>query len=140
MTMARPPSPPSPKGVATDPPRSTAVQAAAVLAEGAHEYGWFGGRANELDDQRHVAFPVHSAAAEQDRLSFRFDWKGAIVSGRLYGRSFTGTWRQSTGDGEVALEFAPDFTAAEGWWTWPQGPARHRAFIRRRVVPPAGDR
>ena len=56
----------------------------------------------------------------------------AIVSGRLWGRSFTGTWRQSTGDGEVALEFTPDFRAAEGWWTLPHEPARHRAFIRAR--------
>jgi len=111
---------------------STAARAAAVLAAGKHEYGWYGGRANELDESRHVAFPVHSVAAERDQLTFRFDWKGAVVSGRLYGRSFTGTWRQSTGDGEVALEFAPDFMAAEGWWTWPRGPARHRAFIRRR--------
>ncbi len=111
---------------------SAAVRAAAVLAVGQHEYGWFGGRANELDDHRHVAFPVHTVVVEQDRLSFRFDWRGAVVSGHFYGRSFTGTWRQSTGDGEVALEFTPDFMTAEGWWTWPQGPARHRAFIRRR--------
>ena len=85
-----------------------------------------------LDETRSVSFPLHSVVAENDRLTFRFDWKGAVVSGRLYGRSFTGTWRQSTGDGEVALEFSPDFAAAEGWWTWPQGPARHRAFIRPR--------
>ena len=117
---------------------STATRVAAVLAAGEHEYGWFGGRANELDDRRHVAFPVHGVIADQDRLTFRFDWKGAVVSGRLYGRSFTGTWRQSTGDGEVALEFTPDFMAAEGWWTWPQGPARHRAFIRRRERAPEG--
>lgn len=111
---------------------SMAARAAAVLGQGDHEYGWFGGRANERDDHRHVAFAVHSVVVEHDRLTFRFDWKGAVVSGRLYGRSFTGTWRQSTGDGEVALEFTPDLMAAEGWWTWPQGPARHRAFIRRR--------
>jgi hypothetical protein len=110
--------------------RSTAVAAAAVLEQGGYEYGWFGGRANDLDDHRSVAFAVHGVTAELDRLTFCFDWKGAVVSGRLYGRSFTGTWRQSTGDGEVALEFAADFTSAEGWWTWPQGPARHRAFIR----------
>ena len=111
---------------------SAAARAAAVLAPGGHEFGWFGGRANGLDEHRHIAFPILSVAVDQDRLTFRFDWKGAVVSGRLYGRSFTGTWRQSTGDGEVALEFSPDFRAAEGWWTWPQGPARHRAFIRRR--------
>jgi len=111
---------------------STAVRVADVLRRGGHEYGWFGGRANDLDDQRHVAFPVHSLVVDQDRLTFRFDFKGASISGRFYGRSFTGIWRQSTGDGEVALEFTPDFMAAEGWWTWPQGPARHRAFIRRR--------
>jgi hypothetical protein len=113
---------------------STAARAARELAGGGYEYGWFGGRANELDDHRHVAFPVHSVTVEDDRLSFRFDFRGAVVSGRFYGRSFTGIWRQSTGDGEVALEFAPDFHAAEGWWTWPQGPARHRAFIRRRAT------
>lgn len=112
--------------------RSTAAAAAAVLGQGGYEYGWFGGRANDLDDHRSVAFPVRDVRAERDRLTFGFDWKGAIVSGRLYGRSFTGTWRQSTGDGEVALEFAADFASAEGWWTWPQGPARHRAFIRPR--------
>lgn len=112
---------------------STATRAAAVLARGAHEYGWFGGRANALDDSRHVAFAVHGATAEGDRLTFRFEYKNAVVSGRLYGRSFTGTWRQSTGDGEVALEFTADFMAAEGWWTWPRGPARHRAFIRPRA-------
>jgi hypothetical protein len=112
---------------------STAAAAAARLRQGEHEYGWFGGRANELDDRRHVAFPINGVEAEGDRLTFRFDWKGAIVGGRLYGRSFTGTWRQSTGDGEVALEFAPDFMTAEGWWTLPHEPARHRAFIRRRV-------
>ncbi len=121
-----------------DPPAdggvSTASRAAAVLAAGEHDYGWFGGRANGLDDSRSVAFPVHSVVADADRLTFRFDWKGAVVSGRLYGRSFMGTWRQSTGDGEVALEFTPDFLAAEGWWTWPQGPARHRAFIRPRAA------
>ena len=111
---------------------SAAARAAAVLAVGDHEYGWFGGRANELDDQRHVAFPVHTVEVDHDRLSFRFDWRGAVVSGRFYGRSFTGIWRQSTGDGEVALEFTADFMAADGWWTWPRGPARHRAFIRRR--------
>ncbi|MBP1689643.1 MAG: hypothetical protein H6Q34_216 [Deltaproteobacteria bacterium] len=111
---------------------SAASRAAAVLATGGYDYGWFGGRANDLDDHRHVAFPVQGVVVDQDRLTFRFDWKGAVVSGRLYGRSFTGTWHQSTGDGEVALEFSPDFTAAEGWWTWPQGPARHRAFIRLR--------
>ncbi len=111
---------------------STAMRAAEVLAAGAHEYGWFGGRANELDESRHVAFPIHGVVADHDRLTFRFDWRGAVVNGRLYGRSFTGTWRQSTGDGEVVLEFAPDFMTADGWWTWPQGPARHRAFIRRR--------
>ncbi len=111
---------------------SSAKRAGGVLAAGGHEYGWFGGRANHLDEHRHIAFAIHSVVVESDRLTFRFDWKGAVVSGRLYGRSFTGIWRQSTGDGEVALEFAPDFAAAEGWWTWPQGPARHRAFIRRR--------
>ena len=124
-----------------DPPAdggtSTASRAAAVLGAGGHEYGWFGGRANGLDDSRSVAFPLRDVVADADRLTFRFDWKGAVVSGRLYGRSFTGTWRQSTGDGEVALEFTPDFMAAEGWWTWPQGPARHRAFIRPQA---AGDR
>lgn len=128
--MGRRPS----RSLSPDEPASTAARAAAVLAAGGHEYGWFGGRANDLDDHRHVAFPVHGAVADQDRLTFRFDWKGAVVSGRLYGRSFTGTWRQSTGDGEVALEFTADFTAAEGWWTWPQGPARHRAFIRPREL------
>jgi hypothetical protein len=121
-----------PLGDHTQDPGSTAARAAAVLVTGGHEYGWFGGRANNLDDHCHVAFPVHSVVVDQDRLTCRFDWKGAAVSGRLYGRSFTGTWRPSTGDGEVALEFTPDFTAAEGWWTWPQGPARHRAFIRPR--------
>jgi hypothetical protein len=111
---------------------STAVRAAVVLARGTHEYGWFGGRANDLDEKRSVAFPVHSVEADEDRLTFRFDWRGAVVSGLLYGRSFTGTWRQSTGDGEVALEFSPDFANADGWWTWPQGLARHRAFVRPR--------
>jgi len=115
-----------------DDPTSTAAVAAAVLGDGAHEYGWFGGRANDLDDRRHVAFPIRAAAPDGDRLTFRFDWRGAVVSGRLYGRLFTGTWRQSTGDGEVALEFAADFESAEGWWTLPHEPARHRAFIRRR--------
>jgi hypothetical protein len=110
---------------------TSARAAAAQLRSGAYEYGWFGGRANDLDDRRHVAFPINGVEEDADRLVFRFDWKGAIVSGRLYGRSFTGTWRQSTGDGEVALEFAPDFKSAEGWWTLPHEPARHRAFIRR---------
>ena len=120
-------------------PPNAAAQAAELLNRGGHEYGWFGGRANDLDERRQVAFVIHSATADHDRLSFRFDWKGAIVSGRFYGRSFTGTWRQSTGDGEVALEFAPDFAGAEGWWTWPQGPARHRAFIRARAARPDDD-
>ena len=111
---------------------TTAHAAAAVLRRGRHEYGWFGGRANDLDDRRHVAFPITSVDVDGDRLVFRFDWKGAVVSGSLWGRSFTGTWRQSTGDGEVALEFTPDFTSAEGWWTWPHEPARHRAYIRMR--------
>ncbi|MCC6763719.1 MAG: hypothetical protein IT293_03570 [Deltaproteobacteria bacterium] len=115
------------------------MRAAHELASGWYEYGWFGGRANELDDHRHVAFPVHSVTVEEDRLSFRFDFRGAVVSGRFYGRSFTGVWRQSTGDGEVVLEFAPDFRTAEGWWTWPRGPARHRAFIRRRAAVELGD-
>ena len=111
---------------------AAAARAAAVLGDGEHEYGWFGGRANQLDERRFVAFPLHTVSADGDQLTFRFDWRDAVVSGRLYGRSFTGIWRQSTGDGEVALEFAADFGAAEGWWTWPRGPARHRAFIRRR--------
>jgi hypothetical protein len=117
---------------ADDAPGTAAARAAAVLSAGGHEYGWFGGRANQLDDRQCVAFPLHTVSVEGDSLTFRFDWRGAVISGRLYGRSFTGTWRQSTGDGEVALEFTPDFGAADGWWTWPQGPARHRAFIRRR--------
>lgn len=115
----------------SDGEETTACAAAAQLRTGGYEYGWFGGRANDLDDRRHVAFPITSVDADGDRLVFRFDWKGAVVSGRLYGRSFTGTWRQSTGDGEVALEFASDFASAEGWWTLPHEPARHRAFIRR---------
>ena len=132
-TMGRSPNDPP-----SSEPGSAAANAAAVLVAGEHEYGWFGGRANDLDEQRYVAFPVHSVVVERDRLTFRFDWKGAVVSGRFYGRSFTGTWRQSTGDGDVALEFAPDFTVAEGWWTWPQGPARHRAFIRPRECAAVG--
>jgi hypothetical protein len=128
-----------PKDPLVEEAEGTATRAAVILGAGTHEYGWYGGRANELDESRHVAFPVHSVVVERDRLTFRFDWKGAVVSGRLYGRSFTGTWRQSTGDGEVALEFTPDFMAAEGWWTWPQGPARHRAFIRPRTAPAGGD-
>lgn len=111
---------------------SVARRAARVLASGEYEYGWFGGRANGLDDHRHVTFAVHSVTLDEDRMSFRFDFRGAIVTGRFYGRSFTGIWKQSTGDGEVVLEFGPDLGAAEGWWTWPRGPARHRAFIRRR--------
>jgi hypothetical protein len=114
-----------------DASASTAPAAAAVLRAGRYEYGWFGGRANELDDRRHVAFAIQGVEAKGDELTFRFDWKGAVVSGRLWGRSFTGIWRQSTGNGEVALEFTPDFTRAEGWWTWPHEPARHRAFVRR---------
>ena len=113
---------------------TTAVTAARTLGRGVYEYGWFGGRANQFDDRRYVVFPIEVAEADGNRLTFRFEWKGAIVSGRLYGSSFTGTWRQSTGDGEVALEFAPDFTAANGWWTLPHEPARHRAFIRRRAA------
>ena len=105
---------------------------AAQLARGLHEYGWYGGRANDLDDRRCVAFPIESVESSGDQLTFRFAWKGAVVSGALWGRSFTGTWRQSTGDGEVALEFTPDFESAEGWWAWPHEPARHRAFIRLR--------
>jgi hypothetical protein len=112
---------------------STASAAAAALRRGEHEYGWFGGRANRLDDRRHVAFPILGVERDGDRLTFRFDWKGAVVSGLFWGRSFVGTWRQSTGDGEVALEFSPDFASAEGWWTLPHEPARHRAFIRRRA-------
>jgi hypothetical protein len=122
----------TPPDAGTEGSSGAAARAARVLAAGDHEYGWFGGRANQLNDRRSVAFPLHTVSADDDRLTFRFDWRGAVISGRLYGRSFTGTWRQSTGDGEVALEFTPDFAAAEGWWTWPQGPARHRAFIRRR--------
>lgn len=116
----------------TDAPTS-AAKAARVLADGRHEYGWFGGRANDLDDRRAVAFRIEDATAVGDRLTFRFDYKGAAISGSCYGRSFTGSWRQSTGDGEVALEFAADFETAEGWWTWPHEPARHRAFIRLRT-------
>ncbi len=118
--------------ISDDGEDTTARAAAAQLRSAVHEYGWFGGRANDLDDRRHVAFAINGVEADGDRLVFRFDWKGAIVSGRLWGRSFTGTWRQSTGDGEVALEFAADFASAQGWWTWPHEPARHRAFIRRR--------
>lgn len=115
-----------------DGEETTARTVAALLRCGDHEYGWFGGRANDLDDRRDVAFPIVGAEADGDRLVFRFDWKGAVVSGSLWGRSFTGTWRQSTGDGEVALEFSPDLSGADGWWTWPHEPARHRAYIRRR--------
>ncbi len=115
-----------------DGEESTARTVAAQLARGEHEYGWYGGRANDLDDRRCVAFPIERVECVGDRLVFRFAWKGAIVSGSLWGRSFTGTWRQSTGDGEVALEFAPDLASAEGWWAWPHEPARHRAFIRLR--------
>lgn len=129
--MGRGPNDPPPNA-GTEVPGGAAERAAQVLARGDHEYGWFGGRANQLDDHHSVAFPLHSVSADGDHLTFRFDWRGAVISGRLYGRSFTGVWRQSTGDGEVALEFTADFDAAEGWWTWPQGPARHRAFIRRR--------
>ncbi|MCC6849556.1 MAG: hypothetical protein IT294_13725 [Deltaproteobacteria bacterium] len=118
---------------------SAAARAARALANGGYEYGWFGGRANGLDDRRHVAFPVHGVTVVDDQLTFRFDFRDAVVSGRFYGRSFTGVWRQSTGDGEVALEFASDFGAAEGWWTWPRGLARHRAFIRRRMAAESGD-
>jgi hypothetical protein len=116
-----------------DGEETTAQAVAAQLARGEHEYGWYGGRANDLDDRRCVAFPIERVESAGDRLIFRFAWRGAIVSGSLWGRSFTGTWRQSTGDGEVALEFAPDFESAEGWWTWPHEPARHRAFIRLRT-------
>jgi hypothetical protein len=112
---------------------STACAAAEELRTGRYEYGWFGGRANDLDDRHCVAFPIDGVEAHGDRLVFRFDWKGAIVSGRLWGRSFTGSWRQSTGDGEVALEFTPDLASADGWWTLPHEPARHRAFIRLRA-------
>ena len=115
-----------------DREETTAQTAAAQLGRGEHEYGWYGGRANDLDDRRCVAFPIERVESAGDRLTFRFAWKGAIVSGSLWGRSFTGTWRQSTGDGEIALEFASDFSSAEGWWTWPHEPARHRAFIRLR--------
>ena len=111
---------------------STARAAAELLRTGGHEYGWYGGRANDLDDRRHVAFTIKNVEATGDRLVFRFDWKNAVISGVLWGRSFTGTWRQSTGDGEVALEFTPDLTSAEGWWTLPHELARHRAFIRAR--------
>ena len=113
--------------------RTAAAAAAAALGDGAHEYGWFGGRANDLDDQRSVAFAIESAVAEGDELCFRFNWRGAVVCGRLFGLLFTGSWRQSTGDGEVALEFAPGYGTAEGWWTLPHEHARHRAFIRRRA-------
>jgi hypothetical protein len=116
-----------------DGEESTAQAVAAVLRRGEHEYGWFGGRANDLDDRRHVAFRIDGVEADGDCLTFRFDWKGAIVRGRLWGRSFTGTWRQSTGDGEIALEFAPDLSTAEGWWALPYEPARHRAYIRARA-------
>jgi hypothetical protein len=111
---------------------SAAAAAARVLAAGQHEYGWFGGRANDLDDRHSVAFPIADATATGDRLTFRFAYKSAVVSGVCFGRSFVGLWRQSTGDGEVALEFTADFQSAEGWWTWPHEPARHRAFIRAR--------
>ena len=122
----------------SDDGEETSARAAATrLRSGGYEYGWFGGRANDLDDRRHVAFPINGVEEHADQLVFRFDWKGAIVSGRFYGRSFTGTWRQSTGDGEVALEFAPDFASAEGWWTLPHEPARHRAFIRAIDFAPA---
>ena len=113
---------------------STARAAAELLRAGRHEYGWYGGRANDLDDRRHVAFTIRDVEATGDRLVFRFDWKNAVISGALWGRSFTGTWRQSTGDGEVALEFTPDLTSAEGWWTLPHEIARHRAFIRPRTT------
>jgi hypothetical protein len=111
---------------------SIARAAAALLGAGGHEYGWYGGRANDLDDRRHVAFPIQHVEAAGDRLVFRFDWKNAVISGALWGRSFTGTWHQSTGDGEVALEFTPDLSSADGWWTLPHELARHRAFIRGR--------
>ena len=111
---------------------SAAATAARVLSAGRHVYGWFGGRANDLDDRHSVTFTIADATATGDRLTFRFAYKSAVVSGVCFGRSFVGLWRQSTGDGEVALEFTPDFMGAEGWWTWPQGPARHRAFIRIR--------
>jgi hypothetical protein len=112
--------------------RTAAHAAAERLRGGGYEYGWFGGRANGLDDRRHVAFAIDAVEAQGDLLVFRFDWKGAVISGTLWGRSFTGTWRQSTGDGEVALEFAADSASADGWWTLPHEPARHRAFIRPR--------
>ena len=80
-----------------------------------------------------VTFTIADANATGDKLTFRFAYKSAVISGVCFGRSFVGLWRQSTGDGEVALEFSADFESAEGWWTWPHGPARHRAFIRART-------
>jgi hypothetical protein len=116
-----------------------------LLQSKPYQFGWSGGFANKLDDQKAVFFDVTPIRVDiKNRyVILRYDWRNGVLNARIKGREMSGDWVQgddaipySTDSGRFCLRFAEDLESATGWWhdDWQLGsdakPIKHWAYFR----------
>lgn len=96
-----------------------------------YENGWTGGRANSFDDSKVSYYPITSIRVSDNLVTMTYAWKNGVLSGKVSGNDFIGTWTQENGKGKINLRFNDDFSRAQGSWTDSQSGEVGDAFLRR---------
>lgn len=55
----------------------------------------------------------------------------SLLWGAADARTFSGRWKDASGEGALWLEFVADYSSAAGWWSGDQAPERHDLWVRR---------
>jgi hypothetical protein len=55
----------------------------------------------------------------------------STLSGVLTSRTFDAGWKDPGGEGDLALEFSPDYSAARGWWRHANSSEKRDVWLRR---------
>ncbi len=104
------------------------------------EFGWTGGSANEKGRGNYSFVKVTDVSTDANLVEIKYDWKRGVLTGKVEGKVFKGTWTQDNGKGNFEMTFANDHGEAEGWWndsghTGPDGIAKLRSGWRLAPAP-----
>lgn len=89
-----------------------------------YEVGW-------LTETGEVAYSDVTAVTVEADGNVRLELaEPSLIWGTTGPRTLEGHWEDSTGKGELWLEFAGDYSSAKGWWNNGDGSERRELWLR----------